>query len=66
MTVPLPSRDMSIVLLGFGVLVLVSLSRFGGALESIIYTGYGLAIPFVFLLMALGGIYFGARHLLSS
>ena len=62
----LPSRSVLIVLLGFLTLVVVSMSGFGPALENIIYTGYGLAIPFMFGLFVLAGIYFGTKHLLSS
>ncbi|MDZ7850009.1 MAG: hypothetical protein U5K70_04070 [Halodesulfurarchaeum sp.] len=66
MTPWLPSRGVSIVLLGLLALVLVSMSGFGPAFENVIYTGYGLAIPFMFGLFVLAGIYFGTKHLLFS
>jgi hypothetical protein len=60
------NRSLLVVLFVVAALILLSLSRFGGAFESILYTGYSLAIPFMFLLMIVGGVYFGAKHLLTS
>lgn len=66
MTRFLLSRGALIGLLLLVGLVLISLSRFADAFESLLYTSYSIAIPFLFGLMILGGIYFGAKHLLTS
>ncbi len=66
MTPSLPSRGVLLALLALAVIILIPLTDSGGTIESFMYVGYGIAIPFMFLLVILGGVYFGARHLLSS
>lgn len=66
MTYSLPSRG---VLFG-GLLVLglfvLTQSVYGDAVKSVLYASYGLAIPIIFGLFILAGVYFSARHLLRA
>lgn len=62
----LPSRGVL-----FGALIIVGLialsqSQYGAAFESALYVGYGLAVPVMFLIFIIGGIYFSIRHLLRA
>ncbi|MFP4530714.1 MAG: hypothetical protein ACLFNC_05415 [Halodesulfurarchaeum sp.] len=66
MTLSPLSRGATIVLLAFVGLTLISLSQFGDAFESVLYASYSFAMPFIFAAMILGGVYFGAKHLLTS
>ncbi len=62
----IPTRGILLVVFVLLGLVVISLSEFATQFETILYTGYGLAVPFMFLLMVIGGIYFGIRHLLTA
>ncbi|MFB6110581.1 MAG: hypothetical protein ABEJ60_06890 [Halodesulfurarchaeum sp.] len=62
----LPSRGVSLVLLvAFGLLAL-SMTSAGPAMGRVIYRGYMIAIPIVFVAFLLGSLYFGVRHLIRA
>lgn len=66
MTYSLPSRGVlfgGLLILG---LIVLSQSVYADAFKSVLYASYGLAIPVIFGLFILAGVYFSARHLLGA
>jgi ABC-type transport system involved in cytochrome c biogenesis permease subunit len=66
MTWSLPSRGVL-----FGGLIIVGLfvlsqSQYGDAFESVLYVSYGSAIPVLFVVVIIPGVYFSIRHLMSA
>ncbi|APE94574.1 hypothetical protein RH831_02530 [Halodesulfurarchaeum sp. HSR-GB] len=67
MSPTLPSRKMTIVLLGIlAVGFVVTTTRLGTMAENLLYVGYMATMPVLFGAVVLGGVYFGVRHLLAS
>jgi ABC-type nickel/cobalt efflux system permease component RcnA len=55
----------------FGGLIIVGLfvlsqSQYGDAFESVLYVSYGSAIPVLFVVIIIAGVYFSIRHLMSA
>ena len=66
MTDSLPSRGVlfgGVLIVG---LIVLSQSAYGDAFKSVLYASYGLAIPLIFGIFILAGVYFSVRHLLRA
>ncbi|MBS3760285.1 hypothetical protein [Halodesulfurarchaeum sp.] len=66
MTWSLPSRGVlfgALIIVG---LIVLSQSQYGDAFESLLYVSYGIAIPVLFVVIIIAGIYFSIRHFVSG
>ncbi|AOW79309.1 hypothetical protein HTSR_0099 [Halodesulfurarchaeum formicicum] len=67
MSLTLPSRKTTIVLLGILVVgFVITTTRLGTMAESLLYVGYMATMPILFGAVVLGGVYFGVKHLLAA
>jgi hypothetical protein len=66
MTPSLFSRGTAVGLLALGAVLIISLTELGALVQKWLLVGYGLAIPVIFALVILSGVYFSVRHLLTA
>ena len=59
-------RWLAVGLLALAALLTLSVTGHVATLQKLLYVGYGFLVPASFVLMIVGGAYYGLRHLVAS